>query len=235
MRTLLLTGLLSLSFSPFAIASLNLNDSTIITHAKPHSGLDKICFYNKERQKLRSLELIALAKADQDERKTYDLTNPELVKKLVLHDVKRRKRVGALFGEGCIQTANDYAAAAIIYIHGDTPDHYFQSYFWAQKAYLIGNEDGQEIMPRAIDRYLLSIHKKQLFGTQAQAASNDSCYCIPAIEASFPDSLREQFKTPTIAEQLQMLAKLNQGKDCPQSECDLPLDDTPKGSVPGFW
>ena len=66
-------------------------------------------------------------------------------------------------------------------------------------------------------------------------AFEHSCMCIPAVEASFPDSLREKFKTPTTEQRLEMLAELNEGKYCPEPECDIPLEDSPKGTLPGFW
>jgi len=236
MRILPLIGLVSLTlpFSSFAIQPDNLLNASLMPVTSSHA-LSKICIYDEDVQKKRSLELERLRQKDQEERDNFFEKTREELEQLIKHDLKRRKRVGAIFGEGCIKTANDYVAAATIYIHGDTPDHYFQSYFWGQKAYQMGSDDGTFFMTRAIDRYLLSLNKKQLFGTQVQAFSFDGCYCIPPVELSFPDSLREKYKTPTIEQQLKMLSQLNEGKYCPQSECDMALDDSPKGSVAGFW
>jgi len=49
---------------------------------------------------------------------------PEKLKQVSVRDLKRRKRVGQIFAEGYMRTAQDYSAAALIYQHGVVPDHY---------------------------------------------------------------------------------------------------------------
>jgi hypothetical protein len=76
----------------------------------------------------RSMELQKIVKADQDDRQKMPLPPSVL-----LRDLKRRMRVGEIFGEGCFKSAADYAAAAPVYQHGTTPDHFYQTFIWSQK------------------------------------------------------------------------------------------------------
>lgn len=89
----------------------------------------------------------------------------------------------------------------------------------------------------ALDRYLVSINHKQLFGTQAIQSTLGSCWCIQPIEDSFPQKLRDEYRGGTNAAYtgLAFLKILNAEKNCPTTYCDIKLQETPKGTVPGFW
>ena len=72
-----------------------------------------------------------------------------------------------ILGEGCFKSAEDYAAASLIYQHGDSPDHFFQAFIWALRAVQLGDFQQKSLVAMTVDRYLISSGKKQLFGTQA--------------------------------------------------------------------
>ncbi len=96
-------------------------------------------------------------------------------------DETRRKRVGEIFGEGCFSTSEDYAAAALVYQHGDTPDHFFQTYIWSKRA-------------------VVNTGHKQLFGSQAMrpGPTESTCWCLDQIEKTFPDKRRKGKTCPNI-------------------------------------
>lgn len=83
---------------------------------------------------LRSEELQQLVNADQADRPDNALKH-----NAQLRDRERRERVGAIFGEGCFKEARDFAAAALIFQHGDRPDHVFQAYVWAKRSVELGD------------------------------------------------------------------------------------------------
>ena len=87
----------------------------------------------------------------------------------------------------------------------------------------------------AVDRYLVSLEHKQLFGTQASRPSE--CWCIQPIEEGFPESLRSEYRGGGNAAVtgLAYLKILNAGKNCPAAYCDNKLQPSPKGTVVGFW
>lgn len=173
-------------------------------------------------QKARSLELKQLVLADQKDRISVDMS------KMAKEDLARRKRVGEIFSEGCLKSAEDYLAAALIYQHGDTPDNYHQAYIWSMKAVKLGNNDAKAMVALTIDRYLVSIGHKQLFGSQFfSSESTGRCYCMEQVETSFPDDLRKKYLGKSLYERSsEQFLILNKGKNCPNKECSKKLKST---------
>lgn len=205
--------------------------ATPIIHSAPYIS----CIMNPELQKTRSLEINQLEEADQNDREDWNNKTQEEKEHVMLNDLKRRTRVGEIFGEGCFHSAIDYINAAMIFQHGDSPDHFYQAFIWSNKSAQLGIKEATNLAALAIDRYLISINKKQLFGSQAHLFHNSECFCMPPVESSFPDSFRQEFAGFTLNDKINWVASLNEGKSCPILECNMPLDDTPKGSIPGFW
>src|ERR1700723_3309302 len=77
----------------------------------------KNCREDQERQKSRSEELQRIVTEDQKDR----LARPIDWNIVYPRDVVRIKRVGEIFAEGCFVTGQDYAAAALVFQHGDSP------------------------------------------------------------------------------------------------------------------
>lgn len=194
-------------------------------------------------QSRRSQELQSLRDADQAERSWQ--TGPSggvmptrtILEKMSRNDLSRRMRVGAIFGEGCLKSAADFEAAFLIYQHGNTPGQYFQAFLWSKESLALGNLNVKSEVPMAIDRYLVSIGKMQLFGTQATQTTLGGCWCIQPIESSFPTALRDEYRGgPNAAYTgLAYLKVLNKDKSCPESYCATNLRPSPQGTVPGFW
>lgn len=191
-------------------------------------------------QSQRSTEMEHLRQADQADRGWQLRGEPPTLKTLAgmnKHDLIRRKRVGEIFGEGCLNTAADYKAAFIIYQHGNNSDHYFQAFIWSHKVLLMGDQSAKSEVAMAIDRYLVSVDHKQLFGTQATKSIDGDCWCIQPVEESFPQSLRDDYRGGDDADftGLAYLKILNAAKNCPVAFCGTKLQPSPQGTVPGFW
>lgn len=193
------------------------------------------CADHPEIQEERSQELQRLKEADQREREGFEQFSEAQWQQLWENDLIRRKRVGEILAEGCFHVAKDYMAASLIYQHGDVPDHYYQAFIWANRAVELGDEDAKHFVALTIDRYLVSIGKKQLFGSQAYVDHIGGCFCLQPIEKSFTDTIRKDYLFPSLQEMYQWLASVNEGKDCLNNECETSLKPTPHGSVPGFW
>ncbi len=186
-------------------------------------------------KKQRSEELQQIVNADQEDRKNWQTLTPEQNKEVVLRDKARIKRVGEIFGEGCITTPEDYAAAALVFQHGDTPDHFYQVFLWSKRGVDLGDKKQKSLMALGLDRYLTRMGKKELFASQAHI-DNGGCACLEQVEHSFPDKLRVEYTGKSLSDALKWVDSLNTGKKCPKaSECAKPLQKTPKGSIPGFW
>lgn len=195
------------------------------------------CHQDKARQAARSEELLKILAADQSDRSNWEKKNALALYETSVRDIIRRKRVGEIFGEGCFLTPTDFAAGAMVYQHGEVPEHYYQAFVWANRAVELGDYTQKNLMAHAIDRYLVSIGKKQLFGTQAfkSDVEKDSCWCLQKTELSFPDHRRQTYTERTLNQTVSWVKQMNKGKRCPKIMCEKSLDDSPKGTVPGFW
>jgi hypothetical protein len=195
------------------------------------------CHQDPQRMTVRSQELVQIVKVDQDERKAFQTKSPKEMQEMAKRDVLRRKRVGEIFGEGCFSKAQDFANAALVYQHGDVPEHFFQTFIWAKRAVELGDPTQKRLMALGIDRYLVNIGKKQLFASQAsmENPTADACWCMQPVEESFPDGLRKKVSGNNLSQATEWIQELNEGKNCPDQYCSKQLKPTPKGSVPGFW
>jgi hypothetical protein len=193
------------------------------------------CVNNPPKQRQRSEELQSLAKGDQDDRKLpVESIDWQKVRP---RDEARRKRVGEIFGEGCVTSAADYSAAALIYQHGDVADHFFQSFLWSKKAFEMGNSSEGHSVANGIDRYLVSLGHKQLFGTQFSQDPASKQWCIEPIEKSFPESRRTQYLKTNLQGSIASFLNFYKSKQLPTAvqDCDHNLQPSPAGIAPGLW
>lgn len=192
------------------------------------------CQNGSDLQLKASNELKELAKADQKDRDNWQQMSEKQIMEVAHRDLIRRQRVGEIFGAGCFHNSSDYMAVALIYQHGDTSDHYYQAFIWAKRASELGDTSGKGFSALAIDRYLISIGKKQLFGSQYQKIPPSQCFCMQPVEKSFPDDYRKEYSGRSLSDNFKMMASINEAA-CPSIECQTYLQPTPKGSVVGLW
>lgn len=192
------------------------------------------CNGQPELQTARSAELQTLVQQDQKDRAgAFESINWDQVNQ---RDLQRRIRVASIFAEGCFHAAPDYAAAAMIYQHGTTEDHYYQSFLWARTAVQLGDVSQRWLMAAAIDRYLVKKGYKQLFGTQLSKDAHGN-WCIQPVEESVSDSFRIEYAKHNVQGQLAVMIKGLGLQQTPESikTCQPDLKTTPRGSVFGFW
>ncbi len=195
----------------------------------------KSCPDDPQKQALRSNELQEIVKADQADRQIPG--NQIDWNKVSAADEVRAKRVAEIFAEGCFKSARDYAAAALVFQHGVVPDHYYQAYLWSKKALDLGDQTQGQMVANAIDRHLMSLGYKQLFGAQSFRNGPNSCHCLGPTELKFSDKSRLRVGGKTLNERIQSLYENN--KDNPACAqilyCDKDLKSPPKGMFPGIW
>lgn len=135
---------------------------------------------------------------------------------------------------GCINTAEDHKAAALIFQHGETPEDYLRSYNWSKAGIAMGDTSQKSMMAASLDRYLVKSGMKQLFGTQATKDSGSVCWCLESFEEKFPDSKRLEYTGKRMKDQEFWVNQLNAGKDCQTLQCENPLDSTPEEYIRGL-
>lgn len=118
-----------------------------------------------------SEELLNLFQADQEDRKKLraEKTDWDEVRP---RDEARLKRVKELYEEGLIKTADDMFYTALIFQHGGSSEAYKIAMELTRKAMEMGHESAKKLFPRTEDRYLLSMGKPQIWGTQFRKNEN---------------------------------------------------------------
>jgi hypothetical protein len=181
-----------------------------------------------------SHRLLELRDADQASRINGDL-DPE-------EDTQRRVEVAKIYAEGCLQRGEDFRHAALVFQHGNSPEHYYQAWYFASRAVALGDEQAKWLVPRAIDRYFLNTGYKQLFGTNLVtpflwgSQGDDSYLCLWPVEESLSDEVRSQYAVQPLDEIREQYADAENSALNPQTnECPVNAEAPPKGMFPGIW
>ncbi len=144
-------------------------------------------------------ELVRMFQEDQDDRKPglhgidWSLVKPR--------DDARLERTRALYVSGALRTGADWFHAALILQHSSDADDYLLAHEMCVAA-LAQGEKGYAISLAAAseDRFLMSIGRKQRFGTQYEPADEPGKYRLAPTDLLVTDQLREALRTPSLAE-----------------------------------
>jgi hypothetical protein len=156
-------------------------------------------------------------------------------------DLDNRKEVAALFAEGCFTTGRDYHNAAVVYQHGEVPEHYYQTFVWASRAVQLGDSEARWLIPRAIDRYLMNSGFKQLYATNLindrffgpVPDSVKVTWCVWPNVSGITDRQRRALGVSTVGQQVARAKGMNTGVS--SGTCTIQVPDPPRGTFPGYW
>ena len=113
-----------------------------------------------------SAELARLAEADQADRRAFSAGEIPW-DSVAAGDAARYARVEALLGADRLRTGADLYHAALVFQHGGAPFDFYRAYALARRASEAHGYDGARwLVPRAYDRWLQSIGRPQVYGTQ---------------------------------------------------------------------
>lgn len=115
-------------------------------------------------------------------------------------DAARREAVRQIAQRGGLQTGADYAAAAMVFQHGDTPADYQQANRYAERAIELGSERGRSLYAASRDRYLRSIGEPQQFGTQYRLESGEWQLVLQPYDPTTTDAERARYNVPPLAQ-----------------------------------
>lgn len=144
-------------------------------------------------------EMAALFEADQEIRRSATPDNyqdQEFVRRMIEEDEARRMQTQELLAAGALSTANDYYRAAFIFQHGGEPESYLLAHTLAVAATARGHEQAPWIAAATLDRYLQSIGREQIYGTQYSRPNGETWTMEPYDRSLIPDPLREALGVP---------------------------------------
>lgn len=116
-------------------------------------------------------------------------------------DQARRTQTHALLDAGALHTGHDFQRAAFIFQHGDGPNDYLLAHTLASIAMSKGDADAIWIGAATLDRYLQSIGRPQIYGTQTLTPEKKPPTQEPYDRTLISDDLRRELGVPSTASQ----------------------------------
>ncbi len=132
---------------------------------------------------------------------------------LLKQDSVRRSEVQVMINQNKLLTTNDYYRAAMIFQHGTDSVSYKMAMNLSKKAYVVdtSNHFALLLTVTSLDRYLLSIGKPQIYGTQFMIREN-KWYLRDFDTTIVTDNERKRYGAKTLNEIKEYLKKKN-GED----------------------
>jgi hypothetical protein len=120
----------------------------------------------------------------------------------------RRQRVAELLASHPLLDAYDYFHAAMIFQHGETPEHFFLAHTLAYQGAKRGHAACFCLMAAAYDRVLMSQGRPQKYGTQY--IMRHGRRILYDVDPSTTDAQRAEWHVPPLAQCLQKAEEMNQ-------------------------
>lgn len=115
-------------------------------------------------------------------------------------DAMRRGLVVQLYREDKLKTGTDFYRAAVIMQHGKTPEDFLLAHEMAMAAVVLGRHTTRWLVAATQDRFLISIGRRQRFGTQYRTDAADPAPSLFPIEEGVTDGMRKAMDLPTLQE-----------------------------------
>ena len=149
-------------------------------------------------------EMAAIFVADQAVRQNIDparFRDRAFVEQMNADDAARRERTRALLDAGALQTGEDFRAAAFVFQHGSTPEDYLLAHSLAVTGVAKGSKQAAWIAAASLDRFLQSVDRKQIYGTQTRMMNVGEPTLEPYDRDLLPAAVRAAAGVPNLAEQ----------------------------------
>ena len=164
--------------------------------------------YKADLERVSDPEVTAIYQADQAARSggpQIDWT------KVAAADATRRARMRVLLAEDHVASGDDYEHAAFIFQHGDRPEDYLLAHALPVIATARGSRNGAWIAAASLDRYLTSVGKPQIYGTQFFPGTVGVAQ-EPYARDVLLDVIREASNVPSLRDQAAEMKRVNGDK-----------------------
>ncbi len=152
-------------------------------------------------------ELIEMFKSDQADRTNH--IDRSIRQK---NDSIREARVYELLDSNKVRTSADYTNAALIFHHGEDSIAYGMAVKLMKKSIELDSTKNKWFLAAITDRYLLSINKPQIYGTQYKRLEDNIVVREELDSTKITDAERIEYKVETLAEQREKIKNLNRKK-----------------------
>jgi hypothetical protein len=149
-----------------------------------------------------NVEMAEILAADQAVRQNVALAiagGRAYAERIVAEDAVRRERVRVLLEADALSTAVDFHSAAFVFQHGETPEDYLLAHTLALAAIAEGSTESTWIAAASLDRYLQSIGRPQIYGTQTTVRRGERPSRDPYDHQLVPLGLLKAIGVPTRA------------------------------------
>ena len=158
-------------------------------------------------------ELLAAYLADRSDRAAYvagESDNVDSAETIKRRDAARRVVVHASLRQGSVRTADDYYHAAVVMQHGVGSDDFRMARDLARTAVKLRPwfAEARLLYAQSTDRYLQSVGKPQIFGTQYHE-ENGVWTLEPFDRTAITDEERARWRVQSVAERLHFIETLN--------------------------
>jgi hypothetical protein len=128
-------------------------------------------------------------------------------------DADRRTRTRQLLEGGQLHTGEDFSRAATVFQHGSMPEDYLLAHSLAIVAVSKGDDTALWTSTAALDRYLQSIGRPQIYGTQFKPEGKNGVTQEPYNRELISDAIRLQLGATTLATQQEQLKQYVEQSD----------------------
>jgi hypothetical protein len=133
-----------------------------------------------------SAKATALYVEDQQDRQNP----PADWRQVSLRDSRRRQDAMQLLKDGQLHTGEDFYHVAMLYQHSSTPSEYLLAHTLAMVSLAYGAKDARWLVAATLDRYLRSVWRPQVFGTQYSEQPWQSHFSLAPMDELVSDSER---------------------------------------------
>ncbi len=168
------------------------------------------CDFRKERARetiLDNEELLQIFESDQADRNQH--IDWSIIQK---NDSMREARVYELLDSNKVRTSADYNYAALIFHHGEDSVAYGMALKLMKKSLELDSTGNKWYLAVITDRYLLSINKPQIYGTQYKRLEDGTVLREELDSTKITDAGRIEYGVETLAEQREKIINLNRKK-----------------------
>ena len=135
---------------------------------------------------------------DQSDRMQLDREGISAWPKVQVHDIEHREHVLRMLAKTEIISGTEMYLAAFIFQHGSCSDDYALANRLAEAAIKRGSRDAKWLYAASLDRYLVSKHLAQKFGTQFRI--QDGKRRLLPFDKTTTDAERKKYNVPPLVE-----------------------------------